>query len=118
MNDFDALVAVVRENYSAYAWLHDCSSLERDMAASFAAKKYGTTPLDFRKDPGLIRAVETSLKFPPRVHVCLGPTACAECFCIECGQPYGADDSCENGECVVNSRHVLSGRDHRGWVRK
>lgn len=118
MNDFDALVATAREVTTAHEWLYETSAFSRDLIATAATKQHRTALLDFRNDPGLVRAVYNALKFPPRVHVCLGPTECAECFCIECGQPYGADDSCENEECVVNSRHVPVGRDHRGWLRK
>jgi hypothetical protein len=73
---FRALVSEARENYTARAWLHDTSSLERDMLSSLAAAKHGTVALDFRDDPRLIRAVYAALLKPS---VLLGVGTCPEC---------------------------------------
>lgn len=76
MDDLAALVAEARENYTAHYWLHDCSSLERDLLASLAASKHGTQALDFRKDPLLVRKVHAELSKPS---VLPGVGTCPEC---------------------------------------
>lgn len=97
-SDFEALVATVREHSNAHEWLHETSAFSRDALATIAAKKYGTTPLDFRKDPRLIRDVETALLYPPPVVVVLGENKCAYC------DRELVDDDCPDDSCEANNR--------------
>lgn len=64
MSPFEALVATARDICTPDDFLN-LSAYERDMLATTAAARYGTTPLDHRDDPYLIRKVYRELVKSP-----------------------------------------------------
>lgn len=109
LRDFDALVAYVRDMYSATEWLHDMTTLQRRMVATAAAAFAGTGAIE--PDTVVVRNVYNALIFPPRVSVLLGVGTCPEC-----DEEMQGDD-CPNRACVMNAPRAAKGRDWRGWVR-